>query len=289
MPATFGPQMPAQQTTMSAGISPWSVTTPVTRSSSAAGCPGPRAGPASARRARVARLDLRLDGAHRLGQAVGGHVQAAEHPVAVEQGVQLDAFVGVDQLGLDAPGGEPAVPAVQLGEPLGGGGHLEAADLEEAGLAVDVEASRTSRRCSGPSRSWSWRRWSGRPGPGACERGARRWRAAAPWSTTVMSSQPRAESSSARAAPTTPAPMMTTRGPAIAAPPVQKPVPPVQLLSAQHASGCATQCACRTGGCQGGRRRRKTGRNTAMPGGRRASRAQRPPGRSDRLVTSGVT
>src|SRR6266542_3008120 len=36
-----------------------------------------------------------------------------------------------------------------------------------------------------------------------------------PWSTTVMSSQPRADSSSASAAPTTPAPMTTTRGPTI--------------------------------------------------------------------------
>ena len=33
-----------------------------------------------------------------------------------------------------------------------------------------------------------------------------------PWSTTVMSLQPRPDSSSASAAPTTPAPMMTTRG-----------------------------------------------------------------------------
>src|SRR5690349_7155361 len=40
-----------------------------------------------------------------------------------------------------------------------------------------------------------------------------------PWSTTVTSVQPRAEISSASAAPTTPAPMITTRGPAIAAHP----------------------------------------------------------------------
>ncbi len=36
-----------------------------------------------------------------------------------------------------------------------------------------------------------------------------------PWSTTVMSSHPRSDSSSAMAAPTTPAPMMTTVGPDI--------------------------------------------------------------------------
>src|SRR5947208_5844042 len=63
-----------------------------------------------------------------------------------------------------------------------------------------------------------------------------------PWSTTVTSVQPRAEISSARAAPTTPAPMITTRGPAIAAPPKIK---TVELLSAQRDSGCATQRACR--------------------------------------------
>src|SRR5919198_208550 len=36
-----------------------------------------------------------------------------------------------------------------------------------------------------------------------------------PWSTTVISLQPRSDSSSAREAPTTPAPMMTTLGPDI--------------------------------------------------------------------------
>src|ERR1700754_4851449 len=84
--------------------------------------------------------------------------------------------------------------------------------------------------------------------PGACEeeppvagRG--------PWSTTVTSVQPRAEISSASAAPTTPAPMMTTRGPAIAQPPNLR---PVQLLCAQRDSGCATQCARRRGGVSRG-------------------------------------
>src|SRR5919108_4061306 len=39
-----------------------------------------------------------------------------------------------------------------------------------------------------------------------------------PWSTTVTSVQPRAESSSASAAPTTPAPMITTRAPLMSLP-----------------------------------------------------------------------
>jgi hypothetical protein len=38
-------------------------------------------------------------------------VQTAEHPLAVDQRVQLDAPIRVDDLSLDAPGGEPAVSA----------------------------------------------------------------------------------------------------------------------------------------------------------------------------------
>lgn len=85
--------------------------------------------------------DLRLDGEHRLGEAVGGDEEAAEDPVGVQQRVLLDALLGAQQPGLDAPGGDPAVAAVEFGEALGGGGHLESADLKEAGLAVDVEGA----------------------------------------------------------------------------------------------------------------------------------------------------
>ncbi len=109
-----------------------------------------------------------------------------------------------------------------LGEALGGGGHLEAADLQEAGLAVDVEGAELLDGVAG-----QLGHGLGRVGledqAGGVRRGAARWRAAAPWSTTVTSVQPRAESSSASAAPTTPAPMMTTRGPAIATPPIVAP------------------------------------------------------------------
>lgn len=85
--------------------------------------------------------DLRLDGEDGLGEAVGRHEEAAQDPVRVHQRVLLDAFVGGQEAGLDAPGGDPAVAAAQFGEALGGGGHFEAADLEEAGLAVDVEGA----------------------------------------------------------------------------------------------------------------------------------------------------
>src|SRR5436190_2038717 len=47
--------------------------------------------------------------------------------------------------------------------------------------------------------------------PGACEEDPPA-AGSDPWSTTVTSVHPRSDSSSARAAPTTPAPMITTRG-----------------------------------------------------------------------------
>ncbi len=85
--------------------------------------------------------DLRLDGEDGLGEAVGGDEEAAEDLVAVDQRMLLDALVGGQQARLDAPGGDPAVAAVEFGEALGGGRHFEAADLQEAGLAVDVEGA----------------------------------------------------------------------------------------------------------------------------------------------------
>lgn len=83
--------------------------------------------------------ELRLDGEHRLGQAVGGDQQSAEDAVAVDERVQGRAFVRAHEPALDAPGSEPAVAAVQVGEAFGGGGEFESADREEAGLPVDVE------------------------------------------------------------------------------------------------------------------------------------------------------
>src|SRR3712207_8102482 len=42
-------------------------------------------------------------------QAVGRRVQAAEDAVAVQQGVEPDALVGVDERGIDAPRRQPPV------------------------------------------------------------------------------------------------------------------------------------------------------------------------------------
>src|SRR6476469_999064 len=84
--------------------------------------------------------------------------------------------------------------------------------------------------------------WNTRPG--ACEDdppGAGN----GPWSTRVMSSHPRADSSSTSAAPTTPAPTTTTRGPAI---------PTSMMHDSQQHAGYATQRRSRSGRCQERRR-----------------------------------
>ena len=139
MAPSSAPQNPAQDTTMSAGMTP----------SGGPDAGDPAAGlldaghPGRALEAGAARLGAagqRDDRPGRLGQAVGGDVQAAEDAVAVDQRVQPHALVRVDHLRLDAPGGGPALPAVQVGEPLGRGGDLQAADLVEAPGAVDVDA-----------------------------------------------------------------------------------------------------------------------------------------------------
>lgn len=93
--------------------------------------------------------DLRLYGEDGLGEAVGRDEEAAEDLVRVDERVLLDALLGAQQPGLDAPGGDPAVAAVQFGDALGSGRHFEAADLQEAGLAVDVEGTELLDRVAG--------------------------------------------------------------------------------------------------------------------------------------------
>ncbi len=83
--------------------------------------------------------DLRLDGEDRLREAVRGHEEAGEDLVRVDERVPLDALLGAQQPGFDAPGGEPAVAPLQFRDALRAGRHLQAADLEEAGLTVHVE------------------------------------------------------------------------------------------------------------------------------------------------------
>ena len=84
-----------------------------------------------------------------------------------------------EHLGLEPPRGGPAVPAVQLGEPLRRRGHLEAADRQEARLPVQVERTELVARCTGPAWSSPWPSWPGTPGRARARR-TRRRRAAGP-------------------------------------------------------------------------------------------------------------
>ena len=135
---TVGPQMPAAQTTTSAGISPWSVTTPRTRPSSVrmpvTRCsPRKRAPPSVARRAWAS---LDADG---LGQPVGRDEVAAQHHVAIEQRPRGDRLVRVEQAAFDAPRGRPVVAPVKVDQALRGQRDLEATDLAEAPLSIELE------------------------------------------------------------------------------------------------------------------------------------------------------
>ena len=271
MRAIFGPQMPAQHTTMSAGISPWSVTTPVTRPSLGADVedlvagqeahaalrwPG---GAAPRRRGRPWR-GRRWGRGGRRGPGRGSSSGcSATHSSAVEQP------------GLDAPGGDPAVPAVQFGERARGWWPPRGRRPGGSRAARRRRGSRTSRRCSGPTRSWSWRSWSGRPGPGRATT-SRPVAGSGPWSTTVTSVQPRADSSSASAAPDDAGSDDDHSGSRHRR---TSDLNAIELLSAQHASGCATQCACHAERVSRGpcRRPGTQGRQTATPGGRRAARS----------------
>jgi hypothetical protein len=66
-------------------------------------------------------------------------VQSAENTVAVQQGVEPDALVGVDERGIDTPRRQPPLPAAQVGESFRGRRDLQPADLLEAPRAVEVE------------------------------------------------------------------------------------------------------------------------------------------------------
>ena len=152
-----------------------------------------------------------LDDPDGLGQPVGGRVQAAQDRVAGEERREAHALVGVDEPALDTPGREPAVAAAQVHQAL---------RVSAPARCCRRSGSTTHRRVSRPLNfstvyvanlvivrlGLAWN-----TSPGACEveppAAGRR-----PWSTTVMSVQPRSVSSSARPTPTMPAPMMTTRG-----------------------------------------------------------------------------
>ena len=89
--------------------------------------------------------------------------------LGVEQRMQLRAFLRVDDPALDAPRRRPALPAMQFGQSGLGGGDLEAADLVEAPLPVDVQRQELLDRVGRERRSSSSTDSSGTPDPGACE------------------------------------------------------------------------------------------------------------------------
>ncbi len=164
--------------------------------------------------------DLGLHREDGFGEAVGGDQEAAEDPVGVHQRVLFHALFGAQQAGLDAPRGDPAVAAAEFGDPLGGGGDLEAADLEEAGLAVDVEGAELLDRVAGQL-------GHGLGGVGLEDQPGRVRGGAAGGGQRALVDHghlgPASRGDLVRECrPTTPAPMMTTRGPAIAAPPARK-------------------------------------------------------------------
>ncbi len=104
------PQKPAQDTTMSAGITPSAVSTPVTLPPSWA-MPVTVVEPTEGHAALAGTLDQQLHRTGGQGQAVGGDEQAAQDFAAarefagVQEGVDLLAFVSVDDPAFDAPGG----------------------------------------------------------------------------------------------------------------------------------------------------------------------------------------
>ena len=85
---------------------------------------------------------LRFGHADGLGEPVGRDVVGAEDGVAVDERPQAGGLVRVDHPALDAPRlGEP-LPTMELAEPVLGQRELEAADLVEAPLPVELERAR---------------------------------------------------------------------------------------------------------------------------------------------------
>jgi hypothetical protein len=85
----------------------------------------------------------------RASQAVGRDVEAAQHAARRQQRVHGGALVGLDEARVDPPARGQAVAAGQLAHPLRGGGHLQAADLVEAGQPVELQGAELLHRVAG--------------------------------------------------------------------------------------------------------------------------------------------
>ena len=97
-------------------------------------------------RSAVAEFDSRGTGAvddelralRRQCEAVTRGEQTAVDHVPVEHGEELRALFGVDDVGFDAVGAVPSGSAVQVLQPILGGGDLEASDGQERSAPVGV-------------------------------------------------------------------------------------------------------------------------------------------------------
>ena len=173
------PRSPRSDTTMSAGITPASVRTPVTRPPPAR-CRRPRCRAAEARAARLRRAGPGPRPRARPWPGRRSGCAARRGPRSrSSSGCSSDALVGVDDPASTPQDVGPALPAVQVGQPFRGGGDLQPADLVEAPRAVEVEAGQLLDRVAWRTRSSSWTGWSGTPAR-ARARSSRRSRAAGP-------------------------------------------------------------------------------------------------------------
>jgi hypothetical protein len=174
----LGPQNPAQEMTMSAGMR----SSPHEHGAHAAAC-----GVDARHRGPIAELDAGAAGAlddearplQRQREAVAGRPEAAEHGLGIDHREQPAALVGVDHVRLDAPGPVPARPAVQILQPLGSGRELEPADGKERSDAVGSRQLRVlldgllregGHRLRGVRREHETR--GVRRGPAGCREGA---------------------------------------------------------------------------------------------------------------------
>ena len=208
---TRGPQMPAAQTTMSAGNSPRSVTTAVTRPPV-----GPDVGDGVARRGSGRRpRSPGAPGPRQRGRPWRGRRSGRDsrraRPRGRASGQVPTHLVGVEEAALDAPRLRQPVAPPQLEEPFGRQRDLEAADLPEAPLPVELERAELLDGVAGEL-GHRLRAVGLEDEPGGVGRGPAGGEQRA-LVETVTSVQPRDASSSASEHPTMPAPMITTRGP----------------------------------------------------------------------------
>ncbi len=208
--ATFGPQMPAQQTTTSARKWPRLVTTPLTRPPVVCTSSTSWYG-----RNRTPRRCAAWACAFTARTATASPSVGVCSPPSTRSGSSSECSLtdSSAEITRDSTPHEVSQPCRRC------------SSASRSGV-VATSRPPTGRKHGSPSRSsavsfstvyrassvmvFDGLHWNTRPGAWELEPPVAY---SGPWSSTVMSVQPRTDSSSASAAPTTPAPMMTTRGP----------------------------------------------------------------------------